>query len=120
MATLTKELTDTSLVITRATVKPCRSQRGHTEHVMFIDSAQPDAPVNEEALKDACRRSGLLQHDAGNAPPDVMGGAVPGTSARSAHRMNLARSWFAMVQPGEEWGVGSAGSSCSAQSRAGR
>ena len=120
MATLTKELTEMSLVITRATVKPCRSQRGHTEHVMFVDSAQPDAPVPVESLKEACRRSGLLQHDAGSIPADMAGSIVPGTSHRSVNRMNLARSWFAMVQPGEEWGVGSAGSSCSAQSRAGR
>lgn len=125
MATLTKELTEIGLVITRATVKPCRSQRGHTEHVMYIDSIQPELPVNVNALQEACRRSGLLQHDAGSLPPDLglMGGVVPGTSLGSvsqATRMHLARSWFAMVEPGEEWGVGSAGSSSSAQSRAGR
>jgi hypothetical protein len=120
MTTLTKELTEIGLVITRATVKPCRTQRGHTEHVMYIDSAQPDVPVNVEALKDACRRSGLLHHEEGSVPAEIAGGYVPGTTLGSVNRMSLARSWFAMIEPGEEWGVGSAGSSSSAQSRAGR
>jgi hypothetical protein len=120
MTTLTKELTEIGLVITRATVKPCRTQRGHTEHVMYIDSAHPGEPVNVDALKDACCRSGLLLHEEGRAPAEVAGGHVSGTNLGSVNRLSLARSWFAMIEPGEQWGVGSAGSSSSAQSRAGR
>lgn len=120
MATLTNELAESGLVITRATVKPCRSQRGHTEHIMYIDSAHPEVAVNVETLKDACRRSGLVHHESGSRPSDMLGSMVPGTTLGSVNNMSLAPSWFAMINKGEEWRVGSAGSSSSAQSRAGR
>jgi hypothetical protein len=127
IAALTKELVAGGMVITRATVKPSRTQRGHNEHMMWVAAADSVAPVDPHVLAAACRRAGLVDHDAnGGGSPGAHSTVTSNTTGRPpppalpASCSTRAKSWFAVMEPGDEWGVGSAGSSSSAQSRIGR